>query len=54
MTGSSFFEPFGAGRLKLAKIEELDVIQAALTEDVQIAIDHRLIGCGALKCGLWG
>lgn len=43
--GVELIEPFGARKLKLAKVEELDVIQAALIEEVQLAIDHRLVAC---------
>lgn len=45
LDGVELIEPFGARKLKLAKVEELDEIQAALIEEIQTAIDHRLVGC---------
>lgn len=42
--GVELIEPLGARKLKLAKAEELDTIKAALIEEVQTAIDHRLVG----------
>lgn len=45
LDGVELIEPFGARKLKLAKVEELDEIQAALVEEIQTAIDHRLVGC---------
>jgi len=38
-------EPFGPWKLKLRKTEELDVIQAALIEEVQLALDNLLVAC---------
>lgn len=43
--GVELIEPFGSREMKLAKIEDLDVIQDALVEEVCVAIDHRLVGC---------
>ena len=45
LDGVELIEPFGARKLKLARVEELDAIQAALIEEIQLAIDHRLVGC---------
>jgi ABC-type arginine transport system ATPase subunit len=45
LDGVELIEPFGARKLKLAKVEELDEIQAALIEEIQTGIDHRLVGC---------
>ncbi|MGD1323555.1 hypothetical protein ACNHE5_01105 [Pandoraea pnomenusa] len=45
LDGVELVEPFGARKLKLAKVEELDEIQAALVEEIRTGIDHRLVGC---------
>ncbi|VVE30932.1 hypothetical protein PMO31116_03605 [Pandoraea morbifera] len=44
--GVELIEPFGARELKLAKGDSLDLIQAALIDEIQSAIDHRLVGGG--------
>ncbi|WP_353192152.1 hypothetical protein [Pandoraea pnomenusa] len=43
--GVELFEPFGARKLKLPKTEELDAIQNELVNEIQLAIDRRLVGC---------
>ncbi|WP_025248873.1 hypothetical protein [Pandoraea pnomenusa] len=43
--GVELIEPIGAKKLKLPKTEELDVITSELISEVQLAIDHRLVGC---------
>ncbi|VVE77441.1 hypothetical protein [Pandoraea sputorum] len=43
--GVELIEPFGSRELKLAKGDSLDLIQAALIDETQMAIDHRLVGC---------
>lgn len=45
LDGIELIEPFGIRELKLARDDSLDVIQAALIEEVCVAIDHRLVGC---------
>ena len=43
--GVELIEPIGAKKLKLPKTEELDVITSELISEIQLAIDHRLVGC---------
>lgn len=43
--GVELIEPIGAKKLKLPKTEELEVITNELISEVQLAIDHRLVGC---------
>lgn len=43
--GVELVEPFGTRELKLAKGDSLDLIQAALIDEIRLAIDHRLVGC---------
>lgn len=43
--GVELIEPFGTRELRLAKVEDLEVIRQALIEEVCMAIDHRLVGC---------
>lgn len=43
--GVELFTPFGARKLKLPKTEELDALQNALVEEIQLAIDRRLVVC---------
>ncbi|MGR9579975.1 hypothetical protein [Pandoraea sputorum] len=43
--GVELIEPFGTREMRLAKSESLDEIQGALIEEVQLAIDHKLVGC---------
>ncbi|VVE37361.1 hypothetical protein PPN31114_03976 [Pandoraea pneumonica] len=43
--GVELIEPIAAKKLKLPKTEELDVITSELINEVQRAIDHRLVGC---------
>ncbi|WP_087686770.1 hypothetical protein [Pandoraea sp. PE-S2R-1] len=43
--GVELIEPFGPRKLKLPKADELDVIQAALIDEIQFAIDQRMVGC---------
>lgn len=43
--GVELIEAIGAKKLKPPKTEELDVITSELICEVQLAIDHRLVGC---------
>lgn len=43
--GVELIEPIAAKKLKLPKTEELDVITSELINEVQLAVDHRLVGC---------
>ncbi|MDN4572280.1 hypothetical protein DBB29_01955 [Pandoraea cepalis] len=43
--GVELIEPIGVRSLKLPKTKELDVIQNELIDEIQLAIDHRLVGC---------
>ena len=43
--GVELIEPFGTRNLILATGDSLDLIQAALIDELQLAIDHRLVGC---------
>ncbi|MFK0377825.1 hypothetical protein [Pandoraea sp. NPDC090278] len=43
--GVELVEPFGTRELKLAKGDSLGMIQAALIDEIQLAIDRRLVGC---------
>ena len=43
--GVELMEPFGTRTLKLPKTEELEAIKSTLIDEVQFAIDSRLVGC---------
>lgn len=43
--GVELIEPFGTRTLKLPKTEQLNVISKALIDEIQSAIDARLVGC---------
>ncbi|VVE33910.1 hypothetical protein PSP20601_03781 [Pandoraea sputorum] len=45
LDGVELIEPFGTRNLILAKGDSLTFIQAALIDEIQLAIDHRLVGC---------
>lgn len=43
--GVELIEPIGVRSLKLPKTEDLDAIQNELIDEIQLVIDHRLVGC---------